>query len=118
MLLEVGFVILNELSPNVLLGIDSALIVGVGMLTVNVAVVESDVYRDVSACAAVIVVVPLFNIFTSYTGSNERPDTQFEDEPVSVKAPLSVPVFPPLRRLLETVVMDVFVPLATPWLNL
>ena len=61
-------------------------------VTVNVAVVDADNNADVSASVAVIVVTPLLITFTSYSGRIENADTQFEDEPVSVKLPLKTPV--------------------------
>ncbi len=52
-------------------------IVGVGMLTESVAVVESDWYLFVASCVAVIVVVPFVTTVTSFSGRIDIPVTQF-----------------------------------------
>ena len=63
---DAGAVRLNDTSPIILLdGSDKAPIVGAGFVTVNIAVVDSDVYIDAAACVAVIVLAPFPTTFTS-----------------------------------------------------
>jgi hypothetical protein len=91
-LVDVSEVNINGGSSGVLAGNVSVPIVVENFVTVNVAVVDADNNTDVSATVAVIVVTPLLMTFTSYSGRIENADTQFEDEPVSVKLPLKTPV--------------------------
>ena len=114
MLFEVGAVTIKGTSPKFLPRTVNVPIVGSILVTVNVAVVDNDEKKDVGACVAVINVLPLLSTFTSYSGRIETPLTQLEDEPVSVKLPLSMPVYPPIRSLFSTRLISVFAPVAIP----
>ena len=65
-LFDVGAVSVNGASPNCFVAIEKLVIVGVALLTVNVAVMVPELYVEVAACDAVMTVEPIDRMVTVF----------------------------------------------------